>query len=88
MLVYTTGYGVHAFTYDPSLGVFCLSHEKVRFPETGNMYSINEGNYIKFPHGVKKYIKYCQEQDEATQRPYTSRYIASVHWWPLFTATC
>lgn len=24
MLVYTTGCGVHAFTYDPSLGVFCL----------------------------------------------------------------
>ena len=78
MLVYTTGYGVHAFTYDPSLGVFCLSHEKVRFPAKANMYSINEGNYIKFPNGVKKYIKYCQEQDEATQRPYTSRYIGSL----------
>ncbi|QTF07015.1 class 1 fructose-bisphosphatase [Brenneria izadpanahii] len=78
MLVYTTGHGVHAFTYDPSLGVFCLSHEKVRFPEKGNMYSINEGNYIKFPMGVKKYIKYCQEQDESTLRPYTSRYIGSL----------
>ncbi|KHN50308.1 class 1 fructose-bisphosphatase [Pectobacterium fontis] len=78
MLVYTTGHGVHAFTYDPSLGVFCLSHEKVCFPEKGNMYSINEGNYIKFPAGVKKYIKYCQEQDEETQRPYTSRYIGSL----------
>ncbi|AYH49601.1 class 1 fructose-bisphosphatase [Dickeya fangzhongdai] len=78
MLVYTTGHGVHAFTYDPSLGVFCLSHERVCFPEKGNMYSINEGNYIKFPQGVKKYIKYCQEQDEATQRPYTTRYIGSL----------
>ncbi|MFV9996846.1 MAG: class 1 fructose-bisphosphatase [Arsenophonus endosymbiont of Dermacentor nuttalli] len=78
MLVYTTGYGVHAFTYDPSLGVFCLSHEKVMFPTQGNMYSINEGNYIKFPLGVKKYIKYCQEQDPATLRPYTTRYIGSL----------
>ena len=78
MLVYTTGVGVHAFTYDPSLGVFCLSHEKVGYPATGSMYSINEGNYIKFPLGVKKYIKYCQEQDEATLRPYTSRYIGSL----------
>ena len=78
MLVYTTVNGVHAFTYDPSLGVFCLSHERVRFPEKGNLYSINEGNYIKFPLGVKKYIKYCQEQDEATHRPYTSRYIGSL----------
>ncbi len=78
MLVYTTGCGVHAFTYDPSIGVFCLSHESVRFPATGNMYSINEGNYIKFPLGVKKYIKYCQEMDETTHRPYTSRYIGSL----------
>lgn len=78
MLVYTTGAGVHAFTYDPSLGVFCLSHEKVCFPKTGNIYSINEGNYIKFPQGVKKYIKFCQEQDDLTNRPYTSRYIGSL----------
>jgi len=78
MLVYTTGCGVHAFTYDPSIGVFCLSHEHVRFPVSGNTYSINEGNYIKFPTGVKKYIKYCQEMDEPTHRPYTSRYIGSL----------
>lgn len=78
MLVYTTGCGVHAFTYDPSLGVFCLCQERMRFPEKGNTYSINEGNYIKFPMGVKKYIKYCQEEDKETQRPYTSRYIGSL----------
>lgn len=78
MLVYTTGVGVHAFTYDPSLGVFCLSHQAVQFPSEGNIYSINEGNYIKFPLGVKKYIKYCQEQDVTSRRPYTSRYIGSL----------
>ena len=60
------------------LWAYSASHEKVRFPASGNMYSINEGNYIKFPLGVKKYIKYCREQDEATQRPYTSRYIGSL----------
>lgn len=78
MLVYTTGHGVHGFTYDPSLGVFCLSHEKVQFPRHGTMYSINEGHYLKFPRGVKKYLKYCQELDETTHRPYTSRYIGSL----------
>lgn len=78
MLVYTTGNGVHGFTYDPSLGVFCLSHENMQIPPTGKIYSINEGQYLKFPMGVKKYIKYCQEEDAATQRPYTSRYIGSL----------
>ncbi len=78
MLVYTTGNGVNGFTYDPSLGVFYLSHENMRIPEDGVIYSINEGNYVHFPEGVKKYIKYCQVEDDATQRPYTSRYIGSL----------
>jgi len=78
MLVYTTGKGVHGFTYDPSIGVFYLSHPNMEFPEEGFTYSINEGNYIKFPQGVKKYIKYCQEEDKETKRPYRSRYIGSL----------
>ncbi len=78
MLVYTTGHGVNGFTLDPSIGEFCLSHGNIRIPENGTIYSINEGNYIKFPEGIKKYIKYCQEEDQLTQRPYTSRYIGSM----------
>jgi len=78
MLVYTTGKGVNGFTLDPSIGEFCLSHPNMRIPEEGTIYSINEGNYRHFPQGVKKYIKYAQVEDEATNRPYTSRYIGSM----------
>lgn len=78
MLVYTTGRGVNGFTLDPSIGEFCLSHPDIKTPENGKIYSINEGNYIHFPNGVKKYIKYCQEIDPETYRPYTSRYIGSL----------
>jgi fructose-1,6-bisphosphatase I len=78
MLVYTTGKGVNGFTLDPSIGEFCLSHPDIKIPETGYIYSINEGNYVHFPEGVKKYIKYCQVEDEPSQRPYTSRYIGSM----------
>jgi fructose-1,6-bisphosphatase I len=78
MLVYTTGKGVNGFTLDPSIGEFCLSHPNICTPESGSIYSVNEGHYIKFPEGVKKYIKYCQEMDPETQRPYTSRYIGSL----------
>ena len=78
MLVYSTGFGVNGFTLDPSIGEFCLSHSDIKTPEDGTIYSINEGNYIHFPEGIKKYIKYCQENDESTGRPYTSRYIGSL----------
>lgn len=78
MLVFTTGNGVNGFTYDPSIGIFYLSHPNMKIPDSGKIYSINEGNYVHFPDGVKKYIKYCQEEDEATNRPYTARYIGSL----------
>jgi len=78
MLVYTTGNGVNGFTLDPTIGEFCLSHPTMKTPQKGRIYSVNEGNYIKFPDGVKSYIKYCQGNDPSTGRPYISRYIGSL----------
>lgn len=78
MLVYTTGDGVYGFTLDPSIGEFCLSHPDMKIPDDGCIYSINEGNYRKFPQGIKDYIKYCQMEDKDTCRPYSSRYIGSM----------
>lgn len=78
MMVFSTGRGVNGFTLDPSIGEFCLSHPNMKTPENGKIYSINEGYYLKFPEGVKKYIKYCQENDKGTSRPYSLRYIGSL----------
>jgi fructose-1,6-bisphosphatase I len=76
MLVYTTGHGVNGFTLNPAIGTFYLSHPNMTYAETGKIYSINEGNYVHFPQGVKDYLKYCQLEEE--DRPYTSRYIGSL----------
>jgi fructose-1,6-bisphosphatase I len=78
MLVYSTGNGVNGFTLDPSIGEFCLSHPCIRTPDDGYIYSVNEGNIVHFPAGIKKYIHYCQEEDKNTGRPYSSRYIGSL----------
>ncbi|MFL2566169.1 MAG: class 1 fructose-bisphosphatase [Schleiferiaceae bacterium] len=78
MLVFTTGHGVNGFTLDPSIGTYCLSHPNMKIPEKGKIYSINEGNYVHFPSGVKKYLKFCQALDIQSDRPYTSRYIGSL----------
>lgn len=76
MLVYTTGVGVNGFTLNPAIGTFYLSHPNMQYSEDGNIYSVNEGNYIHFPQGIKDYIKYCQLEEG--DRPYTSRYIGSL----------
>ena len=78
ILVYTAGHGVHGFTLDPSFGEFLLSNENIRTPQKGKIYSINEGNYLYWHPGLKKYIKWLQEEDNDTERPYTGRYIGSM----------
>ncbi len=78
MLVYTTGNGVNGFTFDPSIGVFFLSHSEMKFPKDGSIYSINEGNINNCSSSIKKYISYCQQEDSSTNRPYSARYIGSL----------
>lgn len=78
MLVYTAGTGAHGFTLDPAFGEFLLSHPNIQTPKKSKIYSINEGNYLYWHPGLKKYIKYLQEEDKSTDRPYSSRYIGSM----------
>jgi fructose-1,6-bisphosphatase I len=76
-LVYTTGRGVNGFTLDPSIGEFLLSHPNIKTPKSGTLYSINEGNYNSWDDGLKRYVKWMQEEDTGSKRPYTTRYIGS-----------
>ena len=78
MFVYSTGDGVHGFTLDPSIGEFFLSHEDIRVPDKGRIYSVNEGNYIYWEENIKKYIDYLKDENEKEGRPYKSRYIGSL----------
>ena len=74
MFVYTTGYGVHGYTLDPSLGEFLLSHENIRMPKRGSIYSANEGNYYTWSPGVRRYVDSLKD----TQKPYKGRYVGTL----------
>jgi len=78
MLVYTTGEGVSGFTLDPGIGEFLLSHPNFRMPAKGNIYSCNEGYRNLMHEGTRNLLDYLQENDKATGRPYSSRYIGSM----------
>ncbi|MDJ0837930.1 MAG: class 1 fructose-bisphosphatase [Acidobacteriota bacterium] len=78
MLVYTTGNGVNGFTLDPSIGEFLLSHPDMRIPERGKYYSTNQGYYHLFQDGMKQFLAHLQEEDKATGRPYSLRYIGTL----------
>jgi fructose-1,6-bisphosphatase I len=78
MMVYTTGNGVNGFTLDPSVGEFFLSHPNIRIPQKGKVYSVNQGNFLKFQEPIRRYIDYCTAEDKPTGRPYSFRYIGSM----------
>jgi len=80
VMVYTTGNntGVHGFTLFPSLGEFLLSHENIRIPEQGKIYSVNEGYYQYWDERTLALVDYFKTIDKKTGRPYTSRYVGSL----------
>ena len=78
MFVYCAGHGVHGFTLDPTVGEFILSHESIRIPHRGSIYSVNEGNTNRWEPAMQRYIQYLKQEDKETGRPYSSRYIGSL----------
>jgi fructose-1,6-bisphosphatase I len=78
MLVYTTGNGVHGFTYEPSIGEFLLSEPNIRTPARGHIYSTNEGNYAFWSDEVQRYVDWLKADDATLRHPYTGRYVGSL----------
>ncbi|EYC37545.1 hypothetical protein Y032_0781g2305 [Ancylostoma ceylanicum] len=56
IVVLSTGHGVNGFMLDPSIGEFILTHPKMRVPEKGKVYSINEGYARFWSKGLTEYI--------------------------------
>jgi fructose-1,6-bisphosphatase I len=78
MFVYTTGFGVHGFTLDPSLGEFLLSHPHIQIPDRSGFYSVNEGNSSYWDEGTSAYVEYLKTPSADKRRPYSARYIGSL----------
>jgi fructose-1,6-bisphosphatase I len=83
MLVYATRRGVNGFTLDPSIGEFTISHPDIKCPLSGNVYSVNQGNYFSYNDKVKKYIDGCQKNlasdSPACSLRYTGTMVADMH---------
>ena len=77
MLVYSTGHGVHGFTYDPTIGEFLLSHPDIRTPPHSAVYSANEANFPRWTPAVQEVVKHWKGLDPG-KRARTGRYIGSL----------
>ncbi|MEL6159515.1 MAG: class 1 fructose-bisphosphatase [Cyanobacteria bacterium J06623_5] len=81
ILVYSTGDRVDGFTLDPTLGEFLLSHENIRCPQTGKLYSANLSYYQDWHPQIKAFADCLGSR--STQPTYSLRYsgalVADVH---------
>ena len=78
ILVYTTGNGVNVFTYDPTIGEFILTFEKLKIPNRGNLYSCNESNYFTWDERIRQYVDYLKKPGNNGKESYTLRYVATA----------
>jgi len=79
ILVLSIGKGVFGFTLDQQLGEFVLSHNNIKIPQAGKIYSFNEGNYAMWSDGLKKYMDSLKVGGKAADgKPYSARYIGSL----------
>jgi len=78
MLVYSTGKGVHGFTYDPTIGEFILTHPNIQFPAYSKCYSVNESYWEWWPKPLRDFISWLKTPNKEEHRPYTARYVGSL----------
>lgn len=71
------GNGVYAFQLDPSYGEFVLTHEDIKIPKSGKIYSFNEGNYDLWDDNLKAYLDHLRKPGP-NGKPYSGRYIGCL----------
>jgi fructose-1,6-bisphosphatase I len=69
---------VFAFTLDPTFGEFVLTHEDIKIPKTGKIYSFNEGNYDLWDGKLQSYLGYLRQPGPPNGKPYSGRYIGCL----------
>jgi len=79
MLVLTFGRGTHAFTLDPMLGEWVLSHPDLRIPHSTREFAINASNSRFWEPAVKRYVDECLAgQTGPRGEDFNMRWIASL----------
>lgn len=79
MLVLTTGAGVHAFTLDPLLGEFILSHRDLKIPAETHEFAINASNSRFWEYPVQRYVDECLKGSSGGRgKDFNMRWIASL----------
>merc|ERR1712094_5728 len=63
---------------DNLIGDFVMTHADIKIPETGKIYSFNEGNAANWSEWLKNYMSHVKAPEGEGSSPYSARYIGSL----------
>ncbi|MBE38345.1 MAG: fructose-bisphosphatase class I [Flavobacteriales bacterium] len=78
IMVFSLDNAVFGFTLNTKLKEYMLSHPDIKTPNTGSIFSINEGNYNSIDKRIVKFINACKELNAKGKRTHTGRFIGSL----------
>ena len=79
IMVLANEHGVHGFTLDPTVGEFLLSHPNLTTPESGSIYSVNEGYSRQWQPGVRAFVEGFKERPGGCRARYIGSLVADFH---------
>ena len=79
VFVVSTGDGVHAFTLDPTVGEFFLSHPDIALKDSSRTYSVNEGYAANWNPKLRSYIESLKDGEEQWKARYIGSLVADFH---------
>ena len=78
MMVFSLENEVFGFTLNTKTKKYQLTHPNIQTPESGNIFSINEGNFNSIDLEIVKFINYCKKLNHEGKRTHTGRFIGSL----------
>jgi len=79
VIVLTVGRGTHAFTLDPELGEFLLTHLNMKVPAETQEFAINASNSRFWEAPIRRYVEECMAgKNGPREKDFNMRWIASM----------
>ena len=78
IMVFTIENAVFGFTLNTATYQYKLTHSNIVTPNSGSIFSVNEGNYNSIEKNIIKYIDSCKELSIEGKRTHTGRFVGSL----------
>lgn len=78
MMIFSINNKAHGFSLNTKTKEYILTHENIKTPSNGVIFSINEGNLNSLDSEIIEFTNYCKELNSDGKRTHTGRFVGSL----------